>query len=88
MCNHIVLMSEDKAETPGVKPNPFKSLFCFRGIKGKSEEKPEEDLQVEEVDGEGQAETETITGEEPLQIFLKVIAFTINFYIIYILYIL
>ena len=63
-CESYCAFVEREAETPGVKPNPFKSLFCFRGIKGKSEEKKEEEKsEDEEVDGE--EVTETVTEEEP-----------------------
>ena len=37
-CESYCAYVEREANTPGIKPNPFKSLFCFRGIKGKSEE--------------------------------------------------
>ena len=63
-CESYCAFVEREAETPGVKPNPFKSLFCFRGIKGKSEEEPkEEKSEDEEVDGE--EVTETVITEEP-----------------------
>jgi hypothetical protein len=65
-CESYCAYVEREENTPGIKPNPFKSLFCFRGIKGKSEENPEEkNPPTEEVDGGETEDVETVTGEEP-----------------------
>ena len=41
-CETYCAYVEREAGTPGIKPNPLKSIFCFNGIKGKEEEtKPE-----------------------------------------------
>ena len=50
-CESYCAYVEREENTPGVKPNPFKSLFCFRGIKGKSEEENTKTEEVGEEDG-------------------------------------
>ena len=57
-CESYCAYVEREENTPGVKPNPFKSLFCFRGIKGKSEEENTKTEEVGEEDGADGADGE------------------------------
>ena len=68
-CESYCAYVEREAETPGVKPNPFKSLFCFRGVKGKSKEENTKTEEVGEEDGadgaDGADEADEADGAEP-----------------------